>query len=185
MTKINYHEYLASREWAIKKRAVKERGGGTCERCKKNPYAQTHHLTYARLGDEQMEDLQGLCAGCHDFLSAVSDVDPAATSVNPASLPVPENDWKLVEDFARKAEGLPFSATLLDEFNSLIQAAICLACPATASRLAVIKFEANKKFDERRRRNQGEVSAGTQFRTLSALPRPSTTLDKTLPGPVE
>ena len=59
-TRVNYHEYIASREWALRKRAVKERSGGICERCKKRPHQQTHHLTYERLGDERLEDLQGV-----------------------------------------------------------------------------------------------------------------------------
>lgn len=39
--------------------------------------AVVHHLTYEHIGNEPLEDLQGLCRACHDFLSAESDIDPA------------------------------------------------------------------------------------------------------------
>ncbi len=80
MEKAEYHKYLASREWAKKKWAVRKRAGGNCERCHKNPIAATHHLTYERVGKELLEDLQGVCSECHAYESAVSDVDPRKQS---------------------------------------------------------------------------------------------------------
>lgn len=74
---VNYHAYIASREWGLKKRAVRERSGGVCERCKKNPHEVTHHLTYERLGAEPLDDLAGLCRPCHDYVGGYSDEDPA------------------------------------------------------------------------------------------------------------
>jgi hypothetical protein len=71
--------YLASREWALLKRQVRERAHGICERCRRAPHQQTHHLTYARLGSETLDDLLGVCRACHEFLSAVSDHDPVTT----------------------------------------------------------------------------------------------------------
>jgi len=62
-----YHAYLASREWAVKKTAVRQRSGGTCERCKKGVAKQCHHLTYIRLYNERMEDLADWCPGCHEW----------------------------------------------------------------------------------------------------------------------
>jgi hypothetical protein len=76
MTKAEYHRYLASREWAVLKTQVRARDGGTCERCGRGAHAHTHHLTYERLGHERLEDLQGLCAACHAFLSGQTDEDP-------------------------------------------------------------------------------------------------------------
>lgn len=82
--RVNYHEYLASREWALKKRQVRERSGGLCERCGAAQEA-THHLTYERLGDERLDDLLAVCRPCHEFLSGVIDTDPA---VRPTALPI-------------------------------------------------------------------------------------------------
>jgi hypothetical protein len=77
LNKSDYHKYLASREWALLKEKVKERSKGRCERCANMDYSHTHHLTYERLGREKLEDLQGVCAPCHEFLSAKSHSDPA------------------------------------------------------------------------------------------------------------
>ena len=76
MTNEERHKYYCSRAWAKLKEAVKKRSGGRCERCWFNEHEQTHHLTYIRFGNERLEDLQGLCAGCHEFLSGKTDVDP-------------------------------------------------------------------------------------------------------------
>ncbi len=72
-----YKAYLASREWAVLKRAVHQRSGGICERCKVNPLDHVHHLTYARKYNERIEDLQAQCKPCHDFTHGHSDFDPA------------------------------------------------------------------------------------------------------------
>lgn len=76
MATFNYQEYLASREWAKLRKAVRERSNNTCERCFVGPQDAVHHKTYARVGHELLEDLQAICKPCHDFLSAESDVDP-------------------------------------------------------------------------------------------------------------
>jgi len=75
--KFDYRRYLASREWALKKKAIRERSGGLCERCLMDVMSIVHHLTYEHVGNEPFDDLQGLCHGCHEYLSAASDVDPA------------------------------------------------------------------------------------------------------------
>lgn len=77
----DYQRYLASREWALLKEQVRARSGGICERCYRNPHEQTHHVTYARVGHERLEDLQGVCGGCHQWLSAKSPVDPARCAI--------------------------------------------------------------------------------------------------------
>lgn len=70
------HRYMASREWAILREKVRERSGGYCERCHLIEMAAVHHLTYIRLGREDLEDLQAICGRCHEFLSGKSDLDP-------------------------------------------------------------------------------------------------------------
>lgn len=70
-----YGQYLCSREWAEKRQAVINRCRGVCERCRVNPVANVHHLTYVRKYNERLEDLQGLCRGCHEFIHAKSTVD--------------------------------------------------------------------------------------------------------------
>jgi hypothetical protein len=76
MGRVDYRQYLASREWGVLRRQVKERAKGLCERCHTRPMKDTHHLTYQRLGSERLEDLLGVCRGCHSFLGGYSDQDP-------------------------------------------------------------------------------------------------------------
>lgn len=67
----NYHEYIQSREWKIKATAVKRSVYFKCEKCGyRADYGDTaalhaHHLTYKRLFKEQRQDIQILCATCH------------------------------------------------------------------------------------------------------------------------
>src|SRR5579859_6150258 len=60
-----YTTYLRSRQWAAKRRQVRVRAGGRCERCRSRPGIHAHHVTYARLGKERQEDLRWLCEACH------------------------------------------------------------------------------------------------------------------------
>lgn len=83
--RFDFKRYLASREWALMKRAVRQRSGGLCERCRFRPAAEIHHQTYARIGHEDLEDLQHVCKPCHRFESAVIDWDPASCNCDPVS----------------------------------------------------------------------------------------------------
>jgi hypothetical protein len=44
---------------------VYARSGGLCERCQRAKAVHIHHLTYARIGDELLSDLQHICIWCH------------------------------------------------------------------------------------------------------------------------
>lgn len=72
----DYQRYLASREWAVLKEQVKERNEGWCEHCHAAKHQDTHHLTYERIGNEQLDDLMGLCRPCHEWVSGKSDKNP-------------------------------------------------------------------------------------------------------------
>lgn len=76
MPRVKYHEYMASREWRLKRRRILERANGMCERCGFNRATQVHHKTYARLGHEWDSDLQAICRGCHEYVSGETDRDP-------------------------------------------------------------------------------------------------------------
>jgi hypothetical protein len=60
-----YGRYLRSEAWAGRRAQVLERARGRCERCGEGAPVEVHHLTYARLGHERLEDLAALCADCH------------------------------------------------------------------------------------------------------------------------
>ena len=72
--------YMASREWGLLKRAVKDRADGVCERCRDAAVENVHHLTYVRKYQERLEDLLGLCRPCHEYLHGKSDLDPCASA---------------------------------------------------------------------------------------------------------
>lgn len=67
-TNQQYLAYLKSKEWLARREQVIQRCNNICERCSKFAVAEVHHLTYARICHEDLEDLQGLCECCHDFV---------------------------------------------------------------------------------------------------------------------
>lgn len=81
--KEKYAAYLCSREWGVLRQAVHDRANGICERCRLNKIDAVHHLSYKRKYREQLEDLQGICNGCHEFTHGRSDKDPAARRRHP------------------------------------------------------------------------------------------------------
>lgn len=78
-----YGTYLASREWALLKVAVRERSCGRCEYCDLRPGTETHHKTYDRLYHEKLDDLMDVCHLCHEFLSGLRHVDPRHVCCTP------------------------------------------------------------------------------------------------------
>lgn len=80
-TNSRYCEYLNSPEWKSRRQAVRERCKGICERCSKYRVDEVHHLTYAHVFKEPLEDLQGLCRPCHSFTHGNSGIDPALKSI--------------------------------------------------------------------------------------------------------
>ena len=89
----NRHAYLASRDWAIRKHAVRQRSGGSCERRCGSPATQVHHQTYANLYHEPLEDLLHVCRPCHEFLSGETNIDPCL-----AGLSLADRMWSLRDE---------------------------------------------------------------------------------------
>lgn len=63
-----YQSHIKSAAWKRKRLQVIQRAGGTCERCGKWAIVNVHHLTYERVGDEELSDLIGVCPRCHEEL---------------------------------------------------------------------------------------------------------------------
>lgn len=61
----SYNDYLKSPEWQERRLAVRLRSGGICERCRLRRARQAHHLTYRRVGHENLTDLLDVCMTCH------------------------------------------------------------------------------------------------------------------------
>lgn len=67
--KMEYNRYMDSPEWQKKREAVFKAQGKKCRRCgSERGVLHVHHLTYARFGHEDLEDLQVLCEGCHGLI---------------------------------------------------------------------------------------------------------------------
>lgn len=63
--RLGYFVYIESDRWKIKRDQATNRVKNKCEECG-SPYdLQVHHLTYARLGNENLKDLKVLCRDCH------------------------------------------------------------------------------------------------------------------------
>jgi len=60
-----YQTYLNSSAWKEKRLKVLTRAKFKCEKCKKRQAWQIHHLTYERIYDEELSDLQAVCGQCH------------------------------------------------------------------------------------------------------------------------
>lgn len=63
--KEKYKKYITSKKWKEKKAQLFELRGKECEQCGYKHRLHVHHLTYERLGEENLDDLQILCFQCH------------------------------------------------------------------------------------------------------------------------
>jgi hypothetical protein len=72
-----YEKYLETPHWQAFRKLVfeaqlKRLGRNCCERCQKERNSegtvrlQVHHLTYERLGNELIEDVEIICRDCHE-----------------------------------------------------------------------------------------------------------------------
>lgn len=61
-----YREFLRTPKWAAIREKVLARARGWCEGCNEQKASQVHHLTYARVGgNEMLFDLVAICDDCH------------------------------------------------------------------------------------------------------------------------
>lgn len=75
-----YRRYIQSRQWRGIRQRVLERDNHTCQRCGENGRPgnelDVHHLSYARLYNEELSDLLTLCRGCHgDIHSSIERLE--------------------------------------------------------------------------------------------------------------
>lgn len=65
-----YLIYLQSEEWRARRMKRLALSGNCCEVCSAFTSLRVHHLTYARIYNEPMEDLMALCERCHTSVEA-------------------------------------------------------------------------------------------------------------------
>lgn len=72
MNKAQYHEYLLSEEWKLRRKEVFKYHGRNCKKCDGNIGIHIHHRTYVRVGKEDIQnDLIPLCPNCHKAVHAI------------------------------------------------------------------------------------------------------------------
>jgi hypothetical protein len=70
-----YLAYLNSAEWRMRRARVLKLAGYQCHRCGAKRPLEVHHKTYERLGAEWDQDLEVLCATCHEGVSEAEAPD--------------------------------------------------------------------------------------------------------------
>ena len=72
---IDYNEYIRSDEWKKKRVLVAQRENHRCQMCGELVvvHYHIHHKTYARFGNEDLDDLMFLCEDCHIKLHREKD----------------------------------------------------------------------------------------------------------------
>lgn len=65
-----YSTYLQSPEWQQRRARCRRDARNRCEACKFKGPLDAHHLTYARIFNEDQTDLMALCRECHDRIEA-------------------------------------------------------------------------------------------------------------------
>ena len=76
----DYEKYLSSPQWRARRREVRHRCGGRCERCGRELWMtgwHCHHEDYDTIYNESLSSLQALCPDCHAFVHKKSSYDPA------------------------------------------------------------------------------------------------------------
>lgn len=75
----SYDKYLASKHWQEKKARYQKIYVKNCVVCGKDDRLHLHHMTYARIGNERLDDLCYLCDKCHSYVhSGVEEVPSRA-----------------------------------------------------------------------------------------------------------
>ncbi len=83
----DYEDYLATDQWARKRRAVLERDKQLCQACLSREATEVHHLTYDRIFEEPMFDLVAICRPCHEKLHRKKIAAVAAAKAKSAGIP--------------------------------------------------------------------------------------------------
>ena len=64
--KVDYYEYMNSPEWKAKREERLKHDKYQCQLCHTAKNLVVHHVTYDRLGHEDLSDLVTLCKKCHE-----------------------------------------------------------------------------------------------------------------------
>jgi len=75
MRNIEYKKYIKSADWqSIRKKFILEKGG-KCADCGALKDLHVHHLHYRTIGRERSDDVEILCADCHEYRHLIAEVN--------------------------------------------------------------------------------------------------------------
>lgn len=63
-----YKAYIKSPAWFAFRKAIVELRGYKCQLCQSIKDIDLHHMTYKRLGKEDLRDVLLVCRTCHTFI---------------------------------------------------------------------------------------------------------------------
>lgn len=74
---MDYKDYITSSQWKVRSRLYRN-AHPSCELCGCGDKfkLQTHHISYANIGNEKDEDLMTVCRDCHEKLELIKDYNP-------------------------------------------------------------------------------------------------------------
>lgn len=90
-----YNQYLKSPQWQRIRKQVFERSNGMCEICEA-PAKHCHHMNYLSVFDEELGDLQALCAQCHKDQHSLKEVSHEKANRRTKRFEAPGGDIALV-----------------------------------------------------------------------------------------
>lgn len=118
----NYAEYLASPHWKdLRSRCMISDRPQKCQ-CGVKKGLQLHHLTYARLGDENLTDLIFLCSDCHKKVHGIEGERHRRSERKPKTMAKPKQQAQIPR---RRKKPKPFvlhkkdKKRLYDEYDRL------------------------------------------------------------------
>ena len=92
---MNYRKYINSEAWQQKRRVKFANDGRFCQKCETENELDVHHLTYERLGNENLDDLIILCRRCHNYYHYYEKRIPATKRMVLRQLTVTEDEYRL------------------------------------------------------------------------------------------
>lgn len=134
---IDHHEYIKTEAWQKQRQRVFRRDKFRCVLCGSATNLEVHHITYKRLGAEDISDLITLCDDCHETIHDQVNIIFAPSQFwelekilyelenrdSPFHVTTPFVSWT-VEDLVReatdlRAELLSINENIKDKFLSI------------------------------------------------------------------
>lgn len=122
MDKDDYWEYLRSWAWRVLRARVLVRDGERCTRCTAKRPLTVHHLTYDRVGREELSDLVTLCWRCHRLQHPEKDYPPDEVPLVIRMREIEDQhlaEWRTWSAEDKRAAGIEDAGPDYSEYNEI------------------------------------------------------------------